>query len=339
VANPFFNDREGRLRAFWRLLFQAIIYYGGVVVLGSVVFGVFALFGGVSLGDGAIEALAASPVFLASGGVASLVAALFSVWLAGRFFDRRPLSSGFGLRIDGEWWLDFVFGLFLGTLLMAGVLLVELAAGWITVTGALESTNADAAFFPAILAPLIWFICVGFYEELISRGYQLRNMAEGLNFPGVGPKGAVALAWVLSSLLFGLLHLANPNATAVSTLNIAFAGLLLGAGYVLTGRLATSIGLHMTWNFFQGNVFGFPVSGLEPVGATFLSVEQGGPALFTGGIFGPEAGLLGLGTIVVGILLIWLWVQARSGKASLQDSLAEPPTAAPERGNAPDTRG
>ncbi|MDP8951114.1 MAG: CPBP family intramembrane metalloprotease [Actinomycetota bacterium] len=336
--NLFFNDQERRLRAFWRLLFQFIIYYGGAVVLGAIVSGAFALFGGVTLADGTIEALAASPVFVASAGVVSLVAALFSVWLAGRFFDRRPLS-GFGLRIDGEWWLDFGFGLFLGALLMAGVFLVELAAGWIRVTGAFEATNADAPFFPAILAPLVWFVCVGFYEELVSRGYQLRNMAEGLNFPGVGPKHAVVLAWVLSSALFGLLHLANPNATAVSTVNIAFAGLLLAAGYVLTGRLATPIGLHMTWNFFQGNVFGFPVSGLKPVGATFLSVEQGGPALFTGGIFGPEAGLLGLGTMVVGILLIWLWVQARSGKATLQASLAEPPTAATDQANVPGAGG
>jgi membrane protease YdiL (CAAX protease family) len=258
------------------------------------------------------------------------------VWIAGRFFDRRPLS-GFGLRIDGEWWLDLGFGLFLGALLMSGVFLFELAAGWVTVTGAFEATSRGAPFFPTILVPLVLFVWVGFYEELVSRGYQIRNIAEGLNLPGVGPRGAVVLAWVLSSSLFGLLHLANPNASVVSSFNITFAGLLLGIGYVLTGRLAIPIGLHMTWNFFQGNVFGFPVSGLRPVGATFLSVEQDGPSLFTGGIFGPEAGLLGLIATVVGSLLILLWVRVRSGKAALQTSLAEPPIAAPERANAPNT--
>jgi membrane protease YdiL (CAAX protease family) len=176
---------------------------------------------------------------------------------------------------------------------------------------------------------------VGIYEELVSRGYQLRNMAEGLNFPGVSPQRAIILAWVLSSSIFGLLHLGNPNSTAVSTIAIALAGLLLGSGYVFTGRLATPIGLHMTWNFFQGNVFGFSVSGLEPVGATFLSVEQRGPTLFTGGIFGPEAGLVGIIAMVAGTLLIWLWVQVRSGKATIETSLAEPPIPATDRTKAP----
>jgi hypothetical protein len=82
----------------------------------------------------------------------------------------------------------------------------------------------------------------------------------------------------------------------------------------------------MTWNFFQGNVFGFPVSGVEPVGASFISIEQGGPIFITGGPFGPEAGLLGLSLIVVGSVLIWLWVRIYSGRATIQSSLAKPST-------------
>ena len=324
MTNPFFNDQEGRLRAFWRLLLQFTISLISAAVLTSTAYVAFFLFGGEGLGRGVIENLPSSPSFLPVTGVMSLAAALFSVWLAGRLFDRRPFSE-FGLRIDGGWWLDFGFGLSLGALLMMGIFFVELSAGWITVTGTFEATNRSDPFFPAILAPLVLFVCVGIYEELVYRGYQLRNMAEGLNFPGIGPKGAVVLAWVLSSFLFGLLHLQNPNASTISTINITFAGLLLGVGYVLTGRLAIPIGLHITWNFFQGNVFGFPVSGLEPLSATFVSIEQGGPSLFTGGAFGPEAGLLDPAATIVGSLLIWLWVRARSGDGSLELSIAEPP--------------
>ena len=116
---------------------------------------------------------------------------------------------------------------------------------------------------------------MGVYEELVFRGYQLRNMAEGLNQPGLSPRAAVLAAWVLSSLLFGVLHALNPNAGVMSTVNIVLAGLMLGAGYLLTGELAVPIGLHVAWNFFQGNVFGFPVSGLTPIGATFISTQQG----------------------------------------------------------------
>ena len=340
--NLFRNQREGRPRAFWRLLLQFALYVVGTVLLGNLAFVAFALLGRAPLGSEGVESLTTSPAFpdaelLVAGGVASLVAALVSMWIAGRYLDRRPFSE-FGLRLDKEWWLDLGFGFFLGALLITGIFFVELGAGWIRITGTFETVGDGGSFFPAILVPAVLFLCVGTYEELISRGYQLRNMAEGLNFPGVGPRGAIVLAWVISSSLFGLLHLANPGASAISTVNIAFAGLLLGTGYILTGRLAIPIGLHITWNFFQGNVFGFPVSGLGPVGATFISTEQGGPPLWTGGAFGPEAGLLDIAAAVIGGLLILLWVRVRSGEATLQTSIAEPPSDGAERAKTEEVR-
>jgi membrane protease YdiL (CAAX protease family) len=332
MLNLFRNEHEGRPRALWRLLLQFVLYAIGTALLANVMFAAFVLFGETSFGNGAVERLAASPTFLAANAMASLVATLASVWLAGRLLDHRPFSE-FGLHPkDRNWWLDFGFGLFLGALLMTSIFLVELQFGWIRVTGTLETVGTTGVpFFPAILAPAALFLCVGIYEELFSRGYQLQNMAEGLNFPILGPRGAVLAAWVLSSSLFGLLHLANPNATAISTVNIAFAGLLLGTGYILTGRLAIPIGLHITWNFFQGNVFGFPVSGLEPLGATFISVEQRGPSLWTGGIFGPEAGLLEIVAAVTGGLLILLWVRVLYGNVAPQIYIAQSPSSEAER--------
>jgi uncharacterized protein len=133
------------------------------------------------------------------------------------------------------------------------------------------------------------------------------------------------LAWISSSVFFGVLHADNPSATYVSTLNIVLAGLMLGFGYVLSGELAIPIGLHITWNLFQGAVYGFPVSGFGPFGATFLATEQGGPKLWTGGSFGPEGGLLGPAAMLLGILLIALWIRLRQGKISLHSPIAEGP--------------
>ena len=99
-------------------------------------------------------------------------------------------------------------------------------------------------------------------------------------------------------------------------------GIFLGMGYVLTGSLAIPIGTHITWNFFQGNVFGFPVSGTTFFPVTFAAIEQSGPDAWTGGSFGPEGGLMGLLAILLGILAVAVWVRLRYGKLTLFTDIA-----------------
>jgi uncharacterized protein len=331
---PFFDESTGRLRAPWRLLAQYLTYKILVPLFANLLAVAWLMSGSrrKSGSSGGLDAsvLSGSPALPLIGGVAGLVGVLLSVWLAGRLLDRRPFAD-FGFRLDGGWWLDLLFGMALGALLMTAVFLVELGLGWVTITGALETFMPGAPFWLAMLVPATVFLCVGIYEELLSRGYQLRNVAEGLNFPGVGPRNAVLLAWALSSAFFGYLHATNPNATPLSTFHVALAGLMLGFGYVLTGELAIPIGLHVAWNFFQGAVFGFPVSGLRIGGASFLTLDQGGPDLWTGGPFGPEGGLLGPAAMAAGILLTALWVRLRRGEVAVHTPIAEGPK--PARGS------
>jgi hypothetical protein len=142
--------------------------------------------------------------------------------------------------------------------------------------------------------------------ELLSRGYHLQTIASGFNlFWGV----------ILSSAIFGLLHLSNPGATWVSTTGIFLAGLFLAYGYLRTGQLWLSIGLHIGWNFFEGVVFGFPVSGLDIYPLTHIQVH--GPELWTGGAFGPEAGLVILPALLIGASLIFLYTRNRRAKKSV----------------------
>jgi membrane protease YdiL (CAAX protease family) len=319
----FLEEGRERPRALWRLIGQFAVFVMATALFTSLLaISWFFVSSPEAAPGSAARSAADSPALFFIRSLASLLSTFFSVWLAGRFLDRRPFVD-FGFRLDGGWWLDFFFGVALGALLMITIFLVELGLGWVTVEGAFETVEPGTRFALAILLPTGIFVCAGVYEETLSRGYQLRNAAEGLNYPALGPRGAVFVAWVLSSIFFGALHAANPNASTVSTLNIAMAGLMLGFGYVLTGELAIPIGLHISWNFFQGSVFGFPVSGLGPVGATFLSTEQGGPTLWTGGSFGPEAGLLGPAAMILGGLLIALWVRLRSGKLSIHTPIAE----------------
>ena len=126
-------------------------------------------------------------------------------------------------------------------------------------------------------------------------GYWLQNLAEGLN-----PAWAV----LISSALFALGHLLNPNVSWNAILGLVFAGIFLAYGYLRTRQLWLPIGLHIGWNFFEGTVFGFQVSGLTEMPQMIRQVVQG-PELITGGLFGPEAGLVVLPAMALGVLLIF----------------------------------
>ena len=321
----FLEEGTGRPRALWRLIFQYLTYEVAIILLVNLLaVGWLLVREAPSTGGLDASILSGSPALRLIGTAAALIAVSLSVGIAGGLLDRRSFAD-FGFHLNGGWWLDLFFGMALGALLITAIFLMQLSLGWVTVTGTFESLLPGAPFALAVLLPSAVFLCVGFYEELLSRGYQLRNAAEGLNLPVLGPRNAVLLAWVLSSAFFGYLHASNPNASLSSLVNVALAGLMLGFGYVLTGELAIPIGLHITWNFFQSTVFGFPVSGLQPLGATFLSVKQDGPALWTGGTFGPEGGLLGPAAMILGVLLIALWVRLRSGGISVHTPIAEGP--------------
>ena len=308
ISSLFWSPNDRRLRAGWRLVLHLIL----------VVFAIVALEVLLSLAfEDLEETFAFGIVEMALNGLAIVAGTLF----AARLLDRRPVTD-VGLQFSFHWWRDLAYGLFLGAFLMLLIFLVELALGWVTVAEIL-STNRSVPFGLAILWPLTQFLAVGIYEELVSRGYHFKNIAEGLSFSPVGRKRAILLAWLISSAVFGLLHAGNPNATVVSTLNLFLAGLFLGLPFLLTDQLAMPIGIHITWNFFQGNVFGFPVSGTSNNETTFIAVQQSGPDLWTGGAFGPEAGLLGLAAIIVGSLLIVWWVKRTRGAVGFALTVAE----------------
>ena len=131
------------------------------------------------------------------------------------------------------------------------------------------------------------------------RGYIFQNVEEWLG-------SAVAL--LITSFLFGLFHILNPNASLVAVLNVGLSGLAFGYAYLVTRRLWLPIAFHFAWNFFEGPVFGFPVSGLDMGGLLVTGMGPDG-SVITGGAFGPEAGLTGVGATLVALALIWLWTK------------------------------
>ncbi len=311
----FWNRTEKRLRAGWRIAIHFVLWVYTPALLKYAV------------GDWVASGLPTA--FQAADRIRDLLvefalrlpAILVSTWLMVYWVDHRPLAD-LGFHWGRQWWLDFGFGLILGAILMGLIFWVEWLNGWVKITNLFEQTQITLPFPLTILAPLLVFVVVGITEELLARGYQLRNLAEGFNFPWLGAQDAIVAAWLISSLLFGLLHVNNPHSSWGSTASLMLVGLFFGLGYVLTGKLAISIGLHITWNFFQGSILGFPVSGRDFGNVTIIALQQGGPDLWTGGAFGPEAGLIGLVAILLGCGAILLWVRWQYGKVRLCTALA-----------------
>ena len=141
-----------------------------------------------------------------------------------------------------------------------------------------------------LLSTFCFFAIVAVGEEIMFRGVLFRWLDEKWGF------------WVaisLSALLFGIIHISNPGGTLWSSIAIAIeAGLLLGAAYKWSGTLWVPIGIHWAWNFSQGNLFGFKVSGQE-AGESLLEAQIEGADWLTGGAFGAEASVV---AVVVGLL-------------------------------------
>lgn len=209
--------------------------------------------------------------------------------------DRRSVRS-LGLRTAGGWKKELTLGFGIGVGLMTFIAIAEWIAGGYVVRGLAWQSRELTGVAVALGGTFAGFVLVAIEEELVARGYVLQNLAEAWG----RPVGAL-----LSSALFALAHLGNPGAGVGPVLGIFAAGLLLAAGYLATGRLWLPIGLHLSWNFFQGPIFGFPVSGIRTPG--LLIVEAAGPPVLTGGEFGPEASLIGIGANLLGIAVLVGW--------------------------------
>ena len=266
---------------------------------------------------------------LGGGTVSSLIGlALFplltvsALWVAGHYVDRRAWRA-FGFKLDRKWWIDFTFG-FLLCLILAGIMfVVARSLGWVTVIETFKNEKEAYRNLPFVLtlgAAFAAYAGMVLWEESLFRGYLMKNLSESLNTRRLGNKGAAWLALLITSIFFGLLHSGNPNISLMGGLNLVLLGLFFGLPYLLTGDLAIPIALHLSWNFSLGILFGLPVSGQADKVAV-LALESGGPALWTGGEFGPEGGLMGLLAMLAGCVLTILWIRISRGRVSGHPSL------------------
>ncbi len=300
--NIFYNSAEKRLKAFWRILIQFVLFVGAYML--PVLF--LDLFESPFIKVLVDEFLTLGFVFVI-------------VWFSVKFLDKRKLVD-IGLKLNKNWFSEFGQGLIIGALIFLLIFLIEMSLSLVEVKN-INYFDSPGNITLKLVFRFAGFFCVALMEEMYSRGYQLKNIAEGLLTENTNPKLSVIYALVLSSVVFGLMHGYNPNVSLMGIINLALIGLFYGYAYIATGSLAMPVGIHTTWNFIQGNILGFPVSGMAPK-VSMLSLNQSGSYLFTGGEFGPEGGAIVVIGVIAGVLSINYITTGNFFKFSVIEKLA-----------------
>jgi len=238
-----------------------------------------------------------TPEGLIAGASALLVGSLIAGWCMLALDGRGPSALGFHLSLSAP--MELLKGLALGT--AVGLVVVALMA----ILGGVRWTGQEGslvAWVSGAGAALGFLLIPAAAEEALLRGYPLQALGEAW-----GPWIALAV----TSAIFGLLHLPNPGVGALSTVNVAVAGLLLGVVYVRTLSLWWATGAHLGWNWAHGYLVDVPVSGLEVIDAPLYEGQAAGPSWLGGGSFGPEGSVVTTFVVLGAAAALWFgpWLQ------------------------------
>ena len=221
---------------------------------------------------------------------------LFILWFFIKFIDNEPfINLGFHFKNKLK---DIYMGLFLGLLIMGGGYLVLLNSNEIFFL----KNNFNSNEFLIMTGK---FVAVAFIEEMLTRGYILRNLMYSFD---------KFVALVISSIIFSFMHGANPHMDWFTFLDLFLAGLLLGITYIYTKNLWFPITLHFSWNFFQ-SLFGFNVSGKDSYSWIEFEIKENN--IFNGGDFGFEGSVYSSIIQIILIIAIVIYYEKKQLKKSI----------------------
>jgi uncharacterized protein len=276
-----FTNKFGEVRSGWKVALLWVLFLGSGFFLGFLSLIVLIAMNGRNM-NGTPIFNSVSDVIMELCGIGSV---LFMVYVV-----ERSRLRNFGLPSIRPYAREVLYGILWGAGTMIFIFLVLFLTGNVEMKYSLGQPQwtIDSLFM------LILMILVGFSEEMMSRGYTMTVLQR--------QTGKRWLAVGVSSLIFAAMHLLNPNVSAFGIMNIAFFGVVAACMYIRTGSLWMPIAYHASWDYFEGNVFGFPNSGNTlPSLYPFAHVKSN---LLTGGGFGPEGGIL----VTAALLLLLIWV-------------------------------
>lgn len=241
------------------------------------------------------------PFFSSNQDLLILLASLFSfigisllVFFRVAKIEKRKISSiGFAKH---NWFKKYILGFLIGLFLMSLVVLILYLFGFVSIN---KNPSQPVGKFALanILILLVGWIIQGGTEEILTRGWLMNVLSAKYN---------IHIGLLVSSVFFGALHLSNPNVNYIAILNIILVGYLFGLYVLKTNDLWGACGIHSAWNFAQGNLFGFEVSGLNISVGSLFDFNLTGNNFISGGSFGPEAGLCSSFVLILGIMIIVL---------------------------------
>ncbi len=196
-------------------------------------------------------------------------------------------------------WKEYGIGMLAGLGMIGFIVLVCMVTG-----AASFQFNPEAlsgAGIGMLLALLAGFLIQGMSEEVLCRGYFLVSVAR--------KKGRIWLAVIVNAVAFGALHLLNPGLTVLSMVNLILFGIFASVYFVKRGNIWGIAAIHSVWNFVQGNLFGFLVSG-QGFGTTLFTCELNRDlTILNGGDFGLEGGILTTAVMILGIAILLMTQQ------------------------------
>jgi len=215
------------------------------------------------------------------------------VWLWLWLFEQRPPWT------TGLEWPRWLAKYFRG--LLVGLLMFSAAIAILALFGTLKWDSGGMIGFNALTigSAIIVFggwMVQGAAEELLTRGFVL---------PIFGVRFGATVGILVSSILFMILHLLNSHISPIALLNLFLFGVFAALFALFEGGLWGIFAIHSIWNWAQGNLFGFEVSGSEVGTAVIFNLSEAGPDWLTGGPFGPEGGLAVTVVLVMSSLIVW----------------------------------
>ena len=213
---------------------------------------------------------------------------LFIFWV--KFIEKNPLST---LGFVKKNWLKYLgWGILISLLQMGVIALVYQVSG----IGSFELNELSLEPILFILGLFPFWLLQGGTEEVATRGWLLTRIAARTNLP---------LAIGISSSLFGILHLGNAGVTFLSVLNIILDGVLAALLFIYTDSIWLVVAQHGTWNYVQGNLLGFQVSGTGADASIFSFTMGSGPDWLTGGTFGAEGSIITTLVLLVSLVIVY----------------------------------